>query len=280
VRLGQWVVDHAFDPVGLGGYTFGVDPKNQRIVGTKSGEHIAAVHALFTNLLAPLTGDAIRATYGAHARQFLERLWNAAGGFFHVGSNDGSTINDSVIAQDVQSWAYLTLLDPAFAAGLDWAKTNLATTDTPYALNSHLQGRLRLTGVSLSTTSRRAIERSSAAEPEPNPDAVFCIGTSQLATALLARRNAFTDLPTFHGDFFTAGEYLSSVELGQAELTRGQTVNGIPLFEGRGIVAASSVLNTGFGFSYRPFVHLGATSWYLYGARAVNPFHLLDQGKG
>lgn len=81
MRLANWIVDNAFDPGGLGGYSFGVDANNVRLPN-KSLEHDTDVYALFTNLLAPLTRDPIWAVRGQHAREFIERLWNPDGGFF------------------------------------------------------------------------------------------------------------------------------------------------------------------------------------------------------
>ncbi len=67
---------------------------------------------------------------------------------------------------------------------------------------------------------------------------------------------------------------LTHCALAQDELGKGQTVNGIAIPDALGLVAASSVLNTGFGFSYFPNVHIGATSWYLMAAYRNNPFQL------
>lgn len=39
-------------------------------------------------------------------------------------------------------------------------------------------------------------------------------------------------------------------------------------------MAACSPLATGFGFGYYPYLHVGATSWNLIGARAANSFRL------
>jgi hypothetical protein len=33
-------------------------------------------------------------------------------------------------------------------------------------------------------------------------------------------------------------------------------------------------LDTGFGYTYGPSLHIGATGWYLLGALAGNPFQL------
>jgi hypothetical protein len=96
-----------------------------------------------------------------------------------------------------------------------------------------------------------------------------------MVAALLARRlRAREDLATFDGDVATASEYSGQITLAQTELGRGQVVNGLVIPDRSGVVAASSVLNTGTGFSYYPNVHLAATSWYLIAASAGNPYRL------
>ena len=47
---------------------------------------------------------------------------------------------------------------------------------------------------------------------------------------------------------------------------------GEPLAPGGGVVAASSLLDTGFGFGYFQVQHVGATAWYLMAALSANPF--------
>jgi hypothetical protein len=104
---------------------------------------------------------------------------------------------------------------------------------------------------------------------------VWCEGTSHVAAALLARRlPQEKDIPTFHGDVKTAGILLENMQVPQTSLGHGQTVNGQPLEDGQGIVAATSPLNTGFGFNFFPIRHIGATSWYVMAAQAANPFQL------
>ncbi len=97
---------------------------------------------------------------------------------------------------------------------------------------------------------------------------------AQLAAALRARRHNVTDLPTFHGDFATAREYLTHIALAQTALPRGQTVGEIVIPDGMGVVQASSVFNTGFGHSYGPVLHVATTSWSLIAALGINPFQL------
>ena len=273
LRLGRWIVDHAFDTVGLGGYSFGVDGDNRRLSSRKLTEHNVDVYGLFTHLLAPLTGDPTWTDLGRHALAFIERMWNADRGFFYTGSSDGATIDTAVVLEEVQSEGYLALLDPRYAGALDWTRTNLIATDTPQSLHASFRGNLRLSGVTFSDVSRRATDRASPTDALPDPDAVWLEGTSHMAAALAARgRAAADDLPTFHGDAATAAEYLDHVVLARDALGRGQTVNGLAIPEGSGVVAASSVLNTGTGFSYYPNLHLGATAWYLIAASKGNPY--------
>ena len=274
LRLARWIVDNAFDTEGLGGYSAGVDRNNHRL-SSKLTEHNVDVYGFFTNLLAPLTGNAGWKIRGRHALEFVERMWNAADGFFYTGSNDGKTIDTVVVLEEVQSESYLALLDRRYADALDWTKTNLIGTDTPQSLNSSLKGNLRLSGVSFSGVSRRATERASPTDPLPDPDAVWWEGTAQMAAALLARgQGARRDLPTFNGDLATASEYISQITLAQSALGLGQKINGLAIPDGSGVVAASSVLNTGTGFSYYPNMHLAATTWYLIAAAASNPYQL------
>lgn len=201
-------------------------------------------------------------------------MWNADGGYFYTGSNDGKTIDTTPVLEEVQSEGYLALLDRRYADALDWTKTNLVATDTPQSLHASFTGNLRLTGVSFSDVSRRATERAGASDPLPDPDAVWFTGTAQLAAALLARRRVATDLPTFHGDVVTATEYLRHIALAQAELARGQHVGGVAIPDGMGVVPSSGILNTGFGFSYRPVLHVATTAWSLIAALGLDPFQL------
>lgn len=275
LRLGQWIVDNAYDTYGLGGYSYGVDANNSRLSQKKLTEHNVDVYGLFTHLLAPLTGDSNWKRLGNHALEFVELLWNPQGGVFYTGSNDGRTIDTSVVLEEVQSQGYLALLDRDYAGALDWNKTNLIATDTPQSLNSSLSGNLSLSGVTFSDVSRRATTPANASDGPPDPDAVWLEGTGHMVAALMARkRKARWDLPGFRGDVATASQYASQIVLAQSQLARGQTVNGIEIPEESGVVAASNVLNTGTGFSYYPNVHLAATSWYLIAASSGNPYRL------
>ena len=67
---------------------------------------------------------------------------------------------------------------------------------------------------------------------------------------------------------------LDNIRTAQKDLGAGQTVGGMPIPAGEGIVAASSVLNGGFGSSYYPNLHIGATGWSAIAAQLGNPFKL------
>jgi hypothetical protein len=67
---------------------------------------------------------------------------------------------------------------------------------------------------------------------------------------------------------------VNTCESAQAELGAGQTVNGAAIPLGEGLVASTSGMDTGFGYTYGPSKHIGATGWYLIAARGGNPFQL------
>jgi hypothetical protein len=288
VKLGRWIIDNAYETRGLGGYTFGVDGNNNRLL-FKSTEHNIDVYGLFTNLLAPLTGDRTWVEFGQHALSYAKTVWNTQDEFFFTGSGGGdadliegipeSPLQPPRFPEDPQSWSYLALLDNTYAASIDWAKTNLATTDTPQSRNASFKGNLRFSGVTFSNFSLNATEPPNQFDAPPSADAVWFEGTAHMAAALFARKlPPNRDLPTFYGDVATALTYLDNIRWAQDVLGKGQTAGGKAIPEGNGVVAASSPLNTGYGFSYFPNLHVGATSWYLIAALLGNPFQLGRRG--
>jgi len=279
VKLGRWIVNNTFDTRGAGGFNFGVDNGNNKLL-FKSTEHNIDCVALFT-MLAKLTGDGSWLGQAVHARTFVDAMFDSAdGGFFFTGTMpDGVTINSILnqanIPEDVQTWSFLATLDQSQARSIDWAKTNLAVTDTPQTINGRLTGNHRVSGVSFASQSMRAVTPSDQFSAAPSPSAVWLEGTGHLAAALLARRLPVRrDLPGFHGDIETARMLLNNIRASQETLAPGQTVGGKSIPDGQGVVAASSVLNTGFGFSFNPNRHIAATSWFAMAGQAGNPFQL------
>jgi hypothetical protein len=161
------------------------------------------------------------------------------------------------------------------AVSIDWAKTNLATIDTPQTIQSRLTGNHRVTGVSFASHSMRSLSPSDQFSAPPDPNAVWLEGTGHLAAALLARGlRAAHDLPGFQGDVNTARGLLDNIRVAQQTQGSGQTVGGRAIPDGEGVVAASSVLNTGFGFSFNPNRHIAATAWFVIAGQRGNPFKL------
>ena len=308
VRLGNWIFNNTFDTRGAGGYNF-TSGANQ----VKSTEHNIDVFALFT-MLARLTGDAATWSGRAdHARIFVDAMFDAAGGFFFTGTGpDGVSVNPNLsqdnIPEDVQDWSFQAFSNPGHAASIDWCKTNLAVTDTPQTYNSdlvpafnnnNLTGNIRVSGVSFATQSMRPPlaenERAESAcfiapsdqfSKQPSPSAVWLEGTGHLAAALLSRRLPRNkDIDGFNGDVDTARVLLDNLRVAQNNLGRGQHVGGGQPFiglgkpaqvipDGLGVIAATSELNTGFGFSFKRFLHVAATGWYAIAGQAGNPFRL------
>lgn len=253
-----------------GGYYFGNGQSN------KSTEHNIDVYALFT-MLAKLSGNSSWLDGAAHARAFVEAMFDAPSGHFWTGTSDPTNIFYNNSPEDVQTWSYLAFEDPNYAISLDWVKTNLATTDTTFAFNNGwgVNGslRLRVSGMTYASLSKLG---TVLGDNTVDADAVWLEGTGHLIAALLQRRlPAKDDIPSFHGDVDLAGSLIENVQVAQNSLGAGQTVNGQPLQVGQGITASTSILNTGFGFNYFPYLHIGATSWYLMGAQAANPLRVM-----
>lgn len=281
VRLGQWIVKNAFSTIGAGGFTAGVDSNNNPLT-YKSTEHNIDACALFT-MLARLTGDSSWATQAQHARSFVQAMFNATSDFFWTGTlGDGATINTNPIPEDVNTWSFLALKDEEFAGSVDWAKTNLAVTDTPQSFNNSVAGnKVRISGVTYTNFAQHPpivnndFAQSDPFSTPPNPNSVWLEGTAHAAAALRARNlPAELDLPGFSGDRDTARFLLLNILGAQATQGAGQTCAGQPIPPGTGVLAASSELNTGFGFSYKPFLHIGATGWFAIAAQARNPFQI------
>src|SRR5262249_2551423 len=187
LNLGNWIFNFTFDTRGAGGYNFGVDGGNNLQL-FKSTEHNIDAYALFS-MLARLTDSSVWANRAEHARNFLAAMWNSDAGFFWTGTGaDGATINRDNIPEDTQTWSFMALRDDLFATSNDWAKTNLAATDTPQTINSRLKGNIRVNGSSFASLSLRSLTPSSQFDQAPDPNGVWLEGTAHLAAALLDRK--------------------------------------------------------------------------------------------
>jgi hypothetical protein len=126
-EIGNWVQAHCYDSRGPGGYTGGETAGGQKIEW-KSTEHNIDLYALF-RLLAAETRDPAWSARAAWAKRFIAGMWDPRQGRFYVGTtSDGRTLNDSVLPEDVNTWSYLALRDPSYAASPGWDARNLAVT--------------------------------------------------------------------------------------------------------------------------------------------------------
>lgn len=260
--VARWIVSNARSTRGLGGFSFGIDASGAP-VPNKSTEHNVDCVGFFTQLAAA-TGDRSWRGQADHARAFVARVWEPRDGYFYTGSNDGATINRSPLPLDVQTWSWLSLREPRYAAALDWAARELATTDESTQLNSQLPAGVRITGVTFSSAGLTSTASYNGIPVHTH--GVWLEGTGQLAAALLDRDRA--------GDRSRAVSLLGQLQTAQARVGQGQHVGGALLPTASGLVAASSLLDTGFGFGYFQSQHVGATSWALMAARSANPFQV------
>jgi hypothetical protein len=277
LRVANWIVANTYNTLGPGGYSYGtiINSSNESEPSPdgKSTEHNIDTYAFF-KMLEKLTQDGAASNgtpwknLAAHALSFVIAMYDATGGYFYTGTlGDQITINPYPIPEDCQTWSYLALLDNRYKQTIDWAIANLQTTDTASSRDSSLTGNESFTGMVFDTASLNT--------PTYDPHAVWLEGTSHTIAALIARAIAGGDgLPGLGQDLQTAIKFVNTCETAQAELGGGQTVNGATIPLGQGLVASTSVMDTGFGYTYGPSKHIGATGWYLIAAQRGNPFQL------
>jgi len=277
LNVANWIVANTYNTLGAGGYSFGtnINQFNQSVPSPngKSTEGNIDAYAFFT-MLADITDNGA-AQNGAswkslakHALVFVKAMYNSTGGYFYTGTlGDQITINPSPIPEDCQTWSYLALLDNHYKHTIDWALNNLETTDTAASPHSSLTGSETITGMVFDT--------ASLTTTADDPTAVWLEGTSHTIAALIARIIAGNESQSASlADLGTVEYFIENCEKAQAELGGGQTVNGMPIPLGEGLVAATSVMDTGFGYTYGPSLHIGATGWYLVAVQGGNSFQL------
>jgi hypothetical protein len=278
LAVANWIVNNTHSTLAPGGYSFGtyIDPSNtsQPSGNGKSTEGNIDAYAFFT-MLDALTGHG-SATNGmtwvalaAHALEFVLAMWNAAGPFFWTGTAGAasSAINYWPIPEDCQTWSYLALLNNQYSSSINWAVANLQANDTASAPRSALTGNESFTGMVFDT--------ASLVSGSYDPRAVWLEGSAHTAAALIARTVASGEpVPVRNQDWQSVLNLIATCDSAQAELGAGQTVGGQTIPLGKGIVAATSPMDTGFGYGYGAAKHIGATGWYLIAIQGGNPFQL------
>jgi hypothetical protein len=279
LKVANWIVTNTYNTQGPGGYSFGanINQYNQSVPSTngKSTEHNIDTYAFFS-MLASLARKG-KAQNGAHwsslaqhALTFVLAMYNQAGGYFYTGTlGDQVTINPDPIPEDCQTWSYLALLDNRYKHTIDWALAKLQTTDTASAPNTNLTDDERITGLVFDSASLTPTIAGC------DPNAVWLEGASHTIAALVARAIAGGEsIFTRFSDIETSLKLSESCRAAQSELGSGQTVNGQIILLGEGLVASTSIMDTGYGYTYGPSLHIGATGWYLVAALGGNPFQL------
>lgn len=108
-RLARWVVDHAHDPRGPGGFSGGVQGFDDapRALGWKSTEHNTDLAAVF-DWLERAGAAGPWSEPAAAARSFLHAMWSPGSGHFAIGTMpDGETISRTNSGLDAQLWPLL-----------------------------------------------------------------------------------------------------------------------------------------------------------------------------
>ena len=234
VDIAWFVEDHTRQSAGYGGYSGGYEGWEgaETAVSWKSTEHNLDLYTAFSRLHLA-TGDAIWNDAAAHARAFVEAMWQPGlppdpGRFLTGTAVDEATgieqLNTTVIPADASSWAVLAL-GAGYAEGLDWVEQNLAASSGG------------LSGFSYS---------------DADTSEVWFEGTAHMALAWAVS-----------GDLCAAETWLSEIE---SALYPG------PDSAGLGVPAASGELQTGFAWSYYDRLHIGAGAFYVLGRLGWNPF--------
>lgn len=124
VRLADWVVAHASDMRGVGGFDGGIESflLVPRKAMWKSTEHNIDLAALFAWLQGISTPGGDWGTQAKRARDFVAAQWDASSGHFWMGTTaNGVTPLRSPSALDVQLWAQLLPNAPMqWQRAVDW----------------------------------------------------------------------------------------------------------------------------------------------------------------
>ncbi len=275
--VANWIVNNTYSTLGAGGFSFGtnINQYNQSVPSTngKATEHNIDCYAFFTmlNTLTHGGSSASGMSWSAlaqHALTFVEAMFNAAGPYFYTGTlGDQVTINPAPIPEDVQTWSFLALLNAKYQGTINWALANLEATDSAAAPHSSLKGTETVHGLVFDTASLTTTAF--------DPQAVWLEGTAHTIAALAARvLRGSENLFAAFNDVQTAYSLVQQCIKVQTDLSGGKFAGGKAIPSGQGLLAATSVMDTGFGYTYGPSLHIGATGWYLLGATGSNPFQL------
>jgi hypothetical protein len=245
LALGQWVRQTCRSDGRLGGFRDGTGAGGRVMPSVSTAEN-AGLAACFAELGA-LTGDRGWLDPGRDASGFVGRMWNRGGRHYRNGSPDGNSAYLSAPTLTAQTLPWIALRDPKAAACLGQILQVLPAVDAPVRpddLTPLPGGRLRGVG-----------ER-------PGGEGVWLEGCAQYALALRSAR----------GGRLPAEVQFATLVRAQFMYGKEQTVGGVPLPDGQGVIAATRPLPAGWSPTPpQPVLSVAATAWLILAATEVNP---------
>jgi hypothetical protein len=127
--VGDWIESNCRDTRGAGGYTAGFEgwePAPTELL-YKATEHNIDLYAAFQRIFLK-TNDIVWKDRADYAKTFVIAMYDSVGCRFFTGTtDDGITINKTVIPLDVQAWAILSLKDDYqnYLRALNYANNNI-----------------------------------------------------------------------------------------------------------------------------------------------------------
>jgi len=235
-RLGNWIFKECYNDSGAGGYTGGYEDQNfdweLEKITWKSTEHNIDTYVAFLKLYN-VTGNTTWLDRAIHANKFVKAMWNESEGHFWTGTlNDGVTLNEGLLPEDVNTWGLMALGNPnKYGRGIRWVENNCKVDSRDCGCDG-----VRFEGF----------------DCDDDKDGIWFEGTAHMCIAYQIMNE--TD---------NSSKYIS-------ELRRAQTCANNS--NGKGIVAACHDGVTCCHWEFPNALHIGATSWYIFAERKLNPF--------
>ena len=262
VRIGTWITTNTWSTQPLGGFSFGVNGAERA-----GAERLDRAQHRLRRVLhdAPRAARSRSWSKAAdHARAFVDLMWDPAQGAFWTGTNDGVEINRSRAARPA-TWSWLALREKRVRRQRSTGPGRRSPSPTTRALpTSQLpDGRTAL---------RRHVQHR-----EPHVDRAVQRHHRAPAGRLARGHQPARDRAGRPSRRGRQARCRRAARAGPARAGRARrrsaALGGVEV-DG-GIVAASSLLDTGFGFGYFQVQHVGATSWFVFGETRANPLRLL-----
>lgn len=196
----------------------------------------AAFAALAKSAISKIEEDKWTAE-AEHARRFVDTMWEERRGRFLTGTIDPNNRNENVFPLDVQPWSVLAMsVKHRDKRVLEFAR-------------EHHQ---------IETEDRIGFDFNE------DRDGIWFEGTAHMATAY--RILGLDD---------RAAPLMETLCEAQLSLPRSRQSLPVPFKDPIGLVAGDrNGISTGFDFQIMERLHIGATAWFIFALRGVNPYYL------